>query len=257
VLNSDLATRLAADRLLLLEDQGFILNVELQAQRDSSIRERMLEYAAVTARKYKKPVRTVVILLCRTADGKALRDPRIDWPDLQFKFRVIRVWQESPEDFFSGSPALLALLPLSKVSKTQLPELVRRMTEVTAKAYDPEVQKQFWGDTLVYMGLKHDQEFCNRLLEGVFQMLNLTTSSTYKGIFAEGEARGKIEGKAEGKAEGARQFLIDLAAKRLGEPDAVTRSVLEHIDSPQRLVALGARLSDVESWDELLMLEHA
>jgi predicted transposase YdaD len=228
VLNSDLATRLAADRLILLVDEGIILNIELQAQYDPHIRERLLAYMGLIWLKYHLPVKTVVILLCKRADGKALRDPRLESEDVRFQFRVIRLWDESPDEFFAGSPTLLALMPLANVSKAQLPTYIRRACDVIAEAYRPVVQKRFWGDTLIYMGLKHDMEFSEHLLEGVYKMLDLSTSSTYKGI--------KAEGKAEGVAEGKRESLIAVGSRRFGEPDAGVRSVLDQILSLERLV---------------------
>ncbi len=62
-------------------------------------------------------------------------------------------------------------MPLSKVSKAQLPSYI-------GHAYDV-IAKQFWGDTLIFMGLKRNKEFSDHLLEGVFEMLNLTRSSTH------------------------------------------------------------------------------
>jgi hypothetical protein len=243
VLNSDLTKRLAADRLILVDD-GFILNIELQAQYDPKIRERMLAYAGLIALQYGLPVINIVILLNKAADGEATRSPRIEFARLKFEFEVKRLWEESPESFFGGSPSLLALLPLSNVADAELPDYIRRIFSVIAGAYEAPVQKRFWGDTLVYMGLKHDETFSFQLLEGVFTMLDLSTSTTYQGILA--------KGKAEGEAEAERRLVMVLGTKRFGEPDAATRHALDSITAPKRLEALASKLLDVESWRELL-----
>jgi len=72
----------------------------------------------------------------------------------------------------------------------------------------------------------------------------LRQSATYQKIFA--------DGRAEGRAEGERQALMLLGRKRFGEPDAATIAALEKVTSRERLEALLLRVTEVESWEELL-----
>ncbi|MGO8672454.1 MAG: hypothetical protein ACLQVD_13955 [Capsulimonadaceae bacterium] len=133
VLNCDLTARLSADRLILLVEEEWILNIELQAQYDPEIQARLLAYMGLIRRKYGKPVKTIVILLCLEADGEAFWPPVLEWDGLRFEFRVIRIWNEPPEPFFAGSPALLALLPLADVTEEDLPVYLSRIYDaVTA-----------------------------------------------------------------------------------------------------------------------------
>ncbi len=251
VLNSDLSSRLQADRVILLVDQGVIVNIELQAQRDRGIRRRTLAYAGLLSLEFGLPVRTILILLRKGADPqRELRDATYDFDVLQWELRVVRIWEKSPEEFFTGSPAVLAFMPLSNVSKAQLPSFIGQAYDVIAKAYPRRVQKQFWGDTLVFVGLKHNKEFSDHLLEGVFKMLNLTTSSTYKGIFAEGEARGKVKGKAEGKAEGKEEILSLQLHRRFSTLSPAITQKLDAL-SPEQMDELGIALLDFRSLADL------
>ena len=89
-------------------------------------------------------------------------------------------------------------------------------------------------------------------------------SSVYQSIFAkgcaegeakgraEGEAKGRAEGEAKGRAEEARQALLNLGCKKLGQPDPQIRTKLATINDVNRLNALLERLLDVSGWDELL-----
>ena len=85
-------------------------------------------------------------------------------------------------------------------------------------------------------------------------------SSTFRAILAEGEARGialgealgEARGIALGEARGKRESVLRLGASLFGEPDADTRSLLEGIDSLERLDGLLIRAVKARSWNELL-----
>jgi hypothetical protein len=69
-------------------------------------------------------------------------------------------------------------------------------------------------------------------------------SSVYQEIFA--------KGLVEGRIEEARQTVVQLGRKKLGEPTEGVRAVIDVIDEVDQLNALLTRILDVSSWDELL-----
>jgi predicted transposase YdaD len=81
-------------------------------------------------------------------------------------------------------------------------------------------------------------------------------SSVYQDIFAKGEAKGLAEGRAEGFAEGrteeARQAVLQLGRKKLGQPDEEVRMRIAAIADVDRLNSLLERILEVASWEELL-----
>lgn len=58
--------------------------------------------------------------------------------------------------------------------------------------------------------------------------------------------------RESGKAEEARDFIILVGTERFGRPDAATRKKLQAISDLDQLHKLGARLTHVDSWKELL-----
>ena len=82
----------------------------------------------------------------------------------------------------------------------------------------------------------------------------MTNSTTYQKILREGRREGRREGLQEGRVLEARQVLLRLGAKRIGEPGAATVAVIEAIGDIDRLESLGLRLVDVDvhDWDDLL-----
>jgi predicted transposase YdaD len=89
-------------------------------------------------------------------------------------------------------------------------------------------------------------------------------SSVYQDIFAKGEAKGLVEGRVERRAEGlaegfiegrideARQAVLQLGRKKLGQPDDGVRMRIAAIADVDRLNSLLERILEVASWDELL-----
>jgi predicted transposase YdaD len=247
VLNSDLSTKLAADRVLLVRTKNYILLIELQAQRDPKLVARLRAYSGLLTLAYGLPVRKVVILLCKAADHASLTGEYRDrWDNCTYE--VLRLWEISPAIFFSGVTSLLAFAPLCDVSEEELPALIGRMTVEIGANYDVPMQKEIWACANVLMGLKFRPHVANEILIGVFNMLDLSTSTTYQELVKDAKA----EGEARGRSTEARRILLKLGAERLGEPGEQTQEVLKAIKSHERLEDLLARLFHVETWQDLL-----
>ena len=87
----------------------------------------------------------------------------------------------------------------------------------------PAREDQLWVATFILMGLRFDDAFSRRLLEGAQGMKE---SVTYQSILREGMAEGRAMGIDEGREE-ARRLLMRQGVKRFGEPSATLRTRLE------------------------------
>lgn len=260
LVDSDFSLMAQADRLIEVTDPKYILHLEMQASYDSEMAERTHFYHVAARRKFKLPVRSVVVLLRKEADGVAMSGHLSD-DSFTFRFDVLRVWQIVPDRLLSGPISLLPLAAISQVTEQTVPGIIRIMrdrTEFEGAAIDTQA---IWSATLILLGLNYPAEFAQALLAGV---TNMKESSTYQSILAEGierglergialgEKRGIARGEEHGKTEGERQLLILVGAKRFGEPDAEIRQALAAITSAQHLEALASRLLEAKSWRELL-----
>jgi predicted transposase YdaD len=106
------------------------------------------------------------------------------------------------------------------------------------------------------MGLKYPKEQVDELTRGVSAMIlgirGIEESSVYQDIFAKGETEGRAEGRTQGRTEEAREAVLTVGRKRLGEPEGGVIAKLTAIDDVDQLNSLLARAVDVSSWDELL-----
>ncbi len=244
VIDADVSTvSAAADKVLRIGDRDpWILHLEFQASRDAKLGDRMLQYNVLLRNRHSIPVRSVLILLRPRAAGRGATG-QVEWrlpsgkPYLAFEYEVMRLWQIPPETLFKGGIGTLPLLPLSQVTRPELPRLIREMSS----RFDREAQKSdvdsLWTDTYVLMGLEYEKAFVNQLLRGVRSMKE---SVTYQAILE------------EGREEGSRRMLLALGTKRFGKPPVKIRKAIAAITEPVVLERLAVRLLDVETWNDLL-----
>ena len=176
---------------------------------------------------------------------------------LNFGYRIVKIWEKSPEELLHLPLALLPLVPLTNISAEDLPGAVRRMENRIDSEAPSEERGLLWTTTWLLLGLKYDPEFSRQLLKGVREMKE---SSTYQYTLDEGRKEGMKQGLKQGLEQGleqgnieeARRLLLMIGGKRLGPADAKTQASLKKITSLQNLEQLATRLLEVESWMELL-----
>jgi hypothetical protein len=197
------------------------------------------------------PVLTILVLLCKEANSPGLtgtyeRQVPDGWLTNRYHYRVVRLWQENPEDYLTAEVGLVPLAPLTNVTEVDLSEIVRRMAGRINVEPRPRAAK-LWTATYLLMGVRYPDDVVNQLLEGIQTMRE---SSTYQAILREG----RQEGRQEGRVEGEQKLLLRMGTKRFGKPDAATVAAIEAVREIDRLENLGERILDpgIRDWDELL-----
>ena len=221
--------------------------------------------------KHNVPVWSVIVLLRPAADGPELTGVfEKSFPGrgqtLVFRYEVIRIWLEPPERLLTAGLAVLPLAPVSNVAPEQLEGVVRAVAERLEREADAQAMTALWTATTVLIGLRHQREQVRSMIEGVRDMIlgirGMKESWVYQDILAEGKAEGRAEGEAEGRAEGkaegaveeARNALLRLGRKKLGEPDERVLSLLAALGDLDRLNLLLDALLEAARWDDLLPL---
>jgi hypothetical protein len=106
---------------------------------------------------HRLPIVSVVVLLRRGADSLRFSgrltasDPAAAAaapPYLEFRYRVLRVWEQSPETFLAAGLGTLPLAPLAAASEEQVPDIVRRMeSRIAEEAAPPSEAQTLWTST--------------------------------------------------------------------------------------------------------------
>ena len=113
-----------ADSLILEQSDDLVLHLEFQTEPDETMGFRMLDYRVRVHRRFpNKTIHQVVIYLKKTGSPLVYQD-HFQLPETSHRYRVIRLWEESPEPFLS-SPGLLPLAVL-----TQSQSATERLREV-------------------------------------------------------------------------------------------------------------------------------
>ncbi len=249
VVDADVSTVTAAsDKVLRVSGEpDWLLDVNFQAGPDASLPERVHLYNTLLRNRHRLHTRSLVVLLAPKAHLSAIdgryeeRYPEEAEPYLSFRYNVLRVWEQPPGTFLEGGVGLLPLAPLAAVTEAELPQVVTRLQE-RIRQTERTVAAELWTATGVLMGLRWEPAVLNRLLEGVMSLEN--ESWVYQAIVQEGVARGiRLE---------ARKNLLLLGAKKFGPPESSVREAVEAITDVERLEQLILRVSDVNSWQELL-----
>ena len=249
VIDSDITTLTAgADKVLKVDGaEPYLVNLEPHSYHDIDL-SRTLWYRQVALDyRHNLPVLTVLVLLCKEANSPSLKGSYVrqlpdGWVTNRYNFQVVRLWKESPEPYLNAGIGLVPLAPLTKVSRADLPGVVRRMAG-RINAEPRPLAAKLWTATYLLMGLRYPDELAIELLEGIQTMRE---STTYQAILREGRQEGRIEGE--------RQALLRLGNKHFGPADGATLAAIEAIRDTNRIEALFDRIleSNVRDWDDLL-----
>src|SRR5262249_41572476 len=147
-------------------------------------------------------------------------------PHLQFRYRMIRLWQVPKERLLRGGLAMLALAPLGAVRPDELPRVIDRMADQLRQRTDRALRGKLWTAIYVAMGLRYEQALVNQLLQGVHEM---EESVTYQAIIEKGFAKGLAEGREKGLEKGLKSALLIIGRRHFGEPDQKVQAALDQL----------------------------
>jgi signal transduction histidine kinase len=244
--NSDLATVVsgAVDKVLRVHARpDYLLHLEFQSGHDSADLPRRLRlYNGLLDYRHDRLVVSVAVLLRPEADSPQLTglfERRFEGkePITLLRYRVVRVWQLPVDQLLAGGVGTLPLAPVSDVTQSRVPDVIRRMKERLGRERRSHLAHDLWAATYVLLGLRYSDAFADLLFQ---EVLGMEESTTYQAIVR------------KSRLAEARQILLGLGQKQFGPCDEATVRTLNAIEDVQRLEALINRILDVDSWQALL-----
>jgi hypothetical protein len=256
-IDADIATVSGAvDKVLRVEtDPPYLLHLDFYSGHDTAhVLGKLRRYNAILDERHRLPVYSVAVLLRPEADspnltGEYSRAVPGRAPHAVFRYEALRVWRQSPEVFLSGSPGLLPLAPIGDARADELPAIIERMKQLLRRRPRRMDEGDFWTATYILLGMRYSRETAGVLLRGITAM---EESVTYQAIIEQGEARGEARGVEKGRLTEAREILLRVGRKRLGDPDRRVEAAIEAIGDHERLADLVVRVADVTDWNDLL-----
>ncbi len=185
--------------LLVLLDNDTIVHIEIQSTHDPEIVYRMPEYYWLVKRRYKLPLRQVLLYV---GEGSVRMPDRIAEDGNLMKWTVVDVREFDAATLIKeGNPGDLALAILAEGAEKQLRALLEKSARLTGSRRD-----RVLAQILVLAGLRGLVGAVELEMEGMNMVIDITKNPFLmrwqKVFLAEGLAKGKAQGMAEGKAEG-------------------------------------------------------
>jgi hypothetical protein len=229
---------------------GFLIHIEHQAQPDSNLARRMLEYFLLDWREYRIPVYPIAVLSYKQVMSVTLEPLELSFPDkkvLFFDFSVIDLPRMDARSYVKRkNPAALALAARMKMNPRDRVSLARDFFLNLARTKLGREEKNlvagFFSNYQKLSGeesLQLEEELSKvKSKDAREAVMNLTNP------FIElGKQRGIVEGRQEGIVEGQTELVLKQITRRLGVPSPAHKKAIRKL-SAEKIEALGEALLD-------------
>jgi len=225
-------------------------------------------YNTALRRRHELPVYSILLLLRPSAVASdqtgRLLDVGVNGELINdFRYTVLRVWEEPADRWLNAGVGLLPLALLTNEAFARLPTVAGRFHDrLIAAPVTDKVKSDILSSAFVLGGLRYNQ---TDLVE-VFTNMSLTLedSTTYQWILEKGYAKGhtlgeavglalgEARGEAVGLARGRAETILRLGTKRFGPPAPVAAERLAALADVGHLDRMADRIFDATSWEDLL-----
>ena len=229
------------DRLIrvLDDDAEIAVHLEFQAGKSGNrVPLRLLDYSVGVTEKYRLPVHSCVVLLCKPADSPVLTGEYISGlpnmlPYLTFRYRVIRLWKVPLETFLISGSSLAAAAVLADFGNFSAKEVGTLVTACIESIEDVDTRHLVLTIAYNLAGLRFNDGKAEIMFERNHEMLE--RSSTIQAAMRRGEAR----------------LLLTSAEQIFGAP---SQEILDKVRSAKskKLVEWNLRIGKAQSWTELI-----
>ena len=229
------------DRLIRVSDDHVELAVHLEFQAGKSgnrVPLRLLDYSIGVTQRYRLPVHSCVVLLCKPADSPVLTGefmyglPNM-LPYLTFRYRVIRLWKVPLETFLIPGSSLAAAGVLSDFGNLPAKDVGTLVTACIESIQDADTRHLVLTIAYNLAGLRFNDGKADIMFERNLEVLE--RSSTIQAAIRRGEAR----------------LLLTSAEQVFGAP---SQDILDKVRNAKskKLVEWNLRIGKVQSWAELV-----
>jgi len=239
---------------ILVEADGEIIQVEIQAQQDKNLPKRMFRYYYAIVEKYKKEPTQIVLFV-----GKGNPPPsEYKTPKLTLKYKVLDMKKIDPDVFIrSRKPAEIILGILAGKFKDK-PQIIRKVQKRIAEILKNEVEIAKYIDSISFLAGLFDVKINVKPMP---IQVDIRKTFLYKwgkeeGL-KEGEQRGIIKGKEEGLKEGLikglREGIFGIVQVKFGSQKAkLIKNLLEKINDINRLKKIKKEVIRAETWEDFI-----
>lgn len=242
LLDTDLSVTVQADKVFrLLGPPAALIHLELEANPRLGIPADLLRYNVLVGHGRDEPIHSVILLLRPKANASDLTGiyRRLN---LEFHYKVVRLWLESVDSLLAGGPTTAPLAMLTDEAAHDLPSAFTKFADRLRRAdVDVKLAKELYGSTFVLCGMRHQPAHIAEIYRSL--SMTLEDSTTYQWILE--------KGVAQGRSQEARRLLLAQGRRKFGFVQQA-ETILQAIDDSERLERMADRIFDASNWDDLL-----
>jgi hypothetical protein len=264
VLDTDLSVTAQADKLFRIDGPSpALVHLELESSSRRGKPEKLMWYNTLVRHPVplddRLPVYSVLLLLRPEAhadDQTGLHQVTGVHGEVihEFRYTVIRVWQESADTFLSGGPAFAPLALLTDEAAADMPGVFGRFAGRLQQAeLSDTVEVVVVYNGFVLTGLRYDQDQLRAMFMSIQSILD--DSSTAQWMKKHGLTTFKDAMEFSWRELlTLRDTLLRQGTKKFG-PDPTAEGRLNVITDFRRLYRMTEHILDAASWDDLLATE--
>jgi hypothetical protein len=233
---------------ILVEADGEIIQVEIQAQQDKTLPLRMFQYYYAIVEKYKKEPTQIVLFV-----GKGNPPPsEYKTPKLALKYKVLDMKKIDPDVFIrSKKPGevIVGILAGKFKDKTKIiNKIKKRIVEILKN--EEKIIKYI--DSIGFLAGLFDIEI---KVKPMPIQVDIRKTFLYKWGEKEGEKRGFEKGKQEGKQEGLKEAILLGVQIKFGKSKTKeVKTLLEKVDDVNYLKKIKRKIIEAKNWDDFIKI---
>ncbi len=179
------------------KEKELLLHLEFQTNNDVEMLYRMQEYHALLQRKYKLPIRHVVIYL---GGSKARMRKELRQEEVFTGFDIIKLYELDAEKLLQQQvPEVLILALLSDYKKEQIEPILRSITRKLRRYSKSEQDRIRYLKQLLFISrLRNLHESVEKIFNDMPVYYDVYKDKLFLEGLEKGEAKGRIEGEAKG-----------------------------------------------------------
>jgi len=231
---------------ILVEADGEIIQVEIQAQQDKTLPHRMFRYYYAIVEKYKKEPTQIVLFV-----GKGNPPPsEFKTPKLTLKYKVLDMKKIDPDVFIRSKKPGEVILGILAGKFKDKPKIIRKVKKRIVEILKNEEKIIKYIDSISFLAGLFDIEI---KVKPMPIQVDIRKTFLYKWGKEEGLKEGKQEGLKEGKQEGLKEaILLDVQIKFGKSKMKELKNLLEEIDDLNRLKKIKRKIIKAKTWDDFI-----
>jgi predicted transposase YdaD len=227
---------------ILVEADGEIIQVEIQAQQDKTLPHRMFRYYYAIVEKYKKEPTQIVLFV-----GKGNPPPsEYKTPKLTLKYKVLDMKKIDPDVFIKSEKPEEVIVGILAGKFKDKPEIIKKVKKRIAEIVKNEREIAKYIDSISFLAGLFDVKI---KMKPMPIEVDIRKTFLYKWGEKEGEKRGIEKGKKEGLKEA---ILLGVQIKFGKSKVKEVKTLLETVDDLNHLKKIKRKIIEAKTWDDFV-----